>query len=89
MAEQRYQAVLAVISDGLSISQVASKLGVGADPPRGQSVGQGDIAQNIKPCRKLRSRKPFRTCAADSPGPGTQAESTITFITSIENLGDG
>ncbi|AMO06774.1 DNA-binding protein [Mycolicibacterium neoaurum] len=28
MAEQRYQAVLAVISDGLSISQVASKLGV-------------------------------------------------------------
>ncbi|WP_205628025.1 IS481 family transposase [Mycolicibacterium neoaurum] len=28
VAEQRYQAVLAVISDGLSISQVASKLGV-------------------------------------------------------------
>ncbi|SEH74446.1 hypothetical protein SAMN04489835_3561 [Mycolicibacterium rutilum] len=28
MAEQRYQAVLAVISDGLSISQVASKAGV-------------------------------------------------------------
>lgn len=28
MAEQRYQAVLAVISDGLSISQVASKVGV-------------------------------------------------------------
>lgn len=28
MAEQRYQAVLAVISDGLSISQVAEKLGV-------------------------------------------------------------
>ncbi len=28
MAEQRYQAVLAVIADGLSISQVASKVGV-------------------------------------------------------------
>ena len=28
MAEQRYQAVLSVISDGLSISQVASKVGV-------------------------------------------------------------
>jgi hypothetical protein len=32
VAEQRYQAVLAVISDGLSISQVASKVGgVAAD----------------------------------------------------------
>lgn len=28
VVEQRYQAVLAVISDGLSISQVASKVGV-------------------------------------------------------------
>ena len=28
MAEQRYQAVLAVISDGLTISQVAQKVGV-------------------------------------------------------------
>lgn len=28
VAGQRYQAVLAVISDGLSISQVASKVGV-------------------------------------------------------------
>ena len=28
MAEQRYQAVLAVISDGLSISQAAAKVGV-------------------------------------------------------------
>src|ERR1700721_1896085 len=28
VAEQRYQAVMAVISDGLSISQVASKVGV-------------------------------------------------------------
>ena len=28
MAEQRYQAVLAVIRDGLSISQVAEKVGV-------------------------------------------------------------
>lgn len=28
MAEQRYQAVMAVISDGLSISQVAEKVGV-------------------------------------------------------------
>ena len=28
MAEQRYQAVLAVISDGLSVPQVASKVGV-------------------------------------------------------------
>jgi transposase-like protein len=28
VAEQRYQAVLAVISDGLSIAQVASKVGV-------------------------------------------------------------
>jgi transposase len=28
VAEQRYHAVLAVISDGLSISQVASKVGV-------------------------------------------------------------
>lgn len=28
MAEQRYQAVLAVISDGLSIAQVAEKVGV-------------------------------------------------------------
>ncbi len=28
MAEQRYQAVLAVISDGLSVSQVAGKVGV-------------------------------------------------------------
>lgn len=28
MSEQRYQAVLAVISDGLSVSQVASKVGV-------------------------------------------------------------
>ena len=30
VAEQRYQAVLAVISDGLSISQVAEKVGVSA-----------------------------------------------------------
>ena len=30
VAEQRYQAVLAVISDGLSISQVAQKVGVSA-----------------------------------------------------------
>ena len=28
MAEQRYQAGLAVISDGLSVSQVAEKVGV-------------------------------------------------------------
>src|ERR1700753_2984869 len=28
VAEQRYQAVLAVISDGLSVSQVAEKMGV-------------------------------------------------------------
>jgi hypothetical protein len=28
VAEQRYQAVLAVISDGLSVSQVAEKVGV-------------------------------------------------------------
>ena len=28
MAEQRYQAVMAVIGDGLSISQVAEKVGV-------------------------------------------------------------
>lgn len=28
MAEQRYQAVLAVIGDGLSVSQVAEKVGV-------------------------------------------------------------
>lgn len=28
MVEQRYQAVLAVISDGLSITQVAGKVGV-------------------------------------------------------------
>ena len=28
MAEQRYQAVLAVIADGLSVSQVADKVGV-------------------------------------------------------------
>lgn len=28
MAEQRYQAVMAVISDGLPISQVAEKVGV-------------------------------------------------------------
>jgi transposase len=28
VAEQRYQAVLAVISDGLSVSQVAQKVGV-------------------------------------------------------------
>lgn len=28
MAEQRYQAVLAVISDGLSVSQAAEKVGV-------------------------------------------------------------
>lgn len=28
MAEQRYQVVLAVISDGLSVSQVAEKVGV-------------------------------------------------------------
>ena len=28
MAEQRYQAVMAVISEGLSISQVAEKVGV-------------------------------------------------------------
>ena len=31
MAEQRYQAVFAVISDGLSISQVAEKGDVAAD----------------------------------------------------------
>ena len=31
MAEQRYQAVLAVISDGLSVPQVASKVGVSRD----------------------------------------------------------
>ena len=31
VAEQRYQAVMAVISDGLSISQVAGKLGGARD----------------------------------------------------------
>jgi transposase len=31
VTEQRYRAVLAVISDGLSISQVASKVGVAPD----------------------------------------------------------
>jgi transposase-like protein len=30
VAEQRYQAVMAVISDGLSVSQVAEKVGVSA-----------------------------------------------------------
>lgn len=38
MAEQRYQAVLAVISDGLSISQVAEKL-VGVAPDAALVVG--------------------------------------------------
>jgi hypothetical protein len=36
VAEQRYQAVLAVISDGLSVSQVAEKVGVSrTDPEQG------------------------------------------------------
>ena len=35
MAEQRYQAVLAVISDGLSVSQVAEKVGVSRTDPAG------------------------------------------------------
>jgi transposase len=32
VAEQRYQAVMAVIGDGLSICQVAEKVGVGPLP---------------------------------------------------------
>jgi transposase len=40
VAEQRYQAVLAVISDGLSISQVASKVGVSRQTPHtGRMLG--------------------------------------------------
>jgi DNA-binding NarL/FixJ family response regulator len=35
VAEQRYQAVMAVIADGLSMSQVAEKIG---RSPRAQSV---------------------------------------------------
>jgi transposase len=31
VAEQRYRAVLAVIADGLSVSQAAEKTGVAAD----------------------------------------------------------
>ena len=38
MTEQRYQAVLAVISDGLSICQVASKVG-GVAPDAAFLVG--------------------------------------------------
>ena len=33
MAEQRYAAVLAVIADGLSVSQVAEKVGVSRQTP--------------------------------------------------------
>ena len=38
MAEQRYQAVTAVIGDGLSISQVAEKLGVSRQTLRGKAT---------------------------------------------------
>ena len=44
VAEQRYQAVLAVISDGLSISQVAGKVAFGCSGgvPRSEFMGGGN-----------------------------------------------
>jgi hypothetical protein len=50
VAEQRYQAVLAVISDGLSISQVASKVGVSRQTLGGSQVGGPKDSFPIRQC---------------------------------------
>src|ERR1700739_1893014 len=55
VAEQRYQAVLAVISDGLSVSQVAEKVRVSRTDPAG-------------PERTIRHRRQFIVRRGHGPG---------------------
>jgi transposase len=48
VVEQRYQAVMAVIGDGLSVSQVAEKVGVSRQPERAY-VGSSDGGNALSP----------------------------------------
>jgi transposase-like protein len=63
VAEQRYQAVLAVISDGLSVSQVASKVGVSPQTlhswvARYEAEGlEGLVDRSRRPVFELAKRK--------------------------------
>ena len=58
MVEQRYQAVLAVIADGLSVKQVAEKVGVSrqtlhswlAKYEAGGLEGLGDVSRRPRSC---------------------------------------
>jgi transposase len=62
VAEQRYQAVLAVIADGLSISQVAEKVGVSRQTlhawlARYEAAGRRELPLCLEAC-------PASRCAA-------------------------
>ena len=62
VAEQRYQAVLAVISDGLSISQVAQKVGVSRQTlhswlARYEAEGLEGLALRLPCCQQGFARK--------------------------------
>jgi transposase-like protein len=75
VAGQRYQAVLAVISDGLSISQVASKVGVSRQTEHAWLARHGaegleglvDRSHRPRRCVRIRCRRRWRRwCGAFS-----------------------
>ena len=80
MAEQRYQAVLAVISDGLSVSQVAQKVGVSRQTlhswlARYEASGlKGRVDRSHRPVSavwsRLRARKALRRNGSATPYVG-------------------
>ncbi|HET6295249.1 MAG TPA: helix-turn-helix domain-containing protein [Kribbella sp.] len=68
VAEQRYQAVLAVISDGLSVSQVAPKFGVSRQTLHSwlARYEQAGLEGKIISCSPMNGswRRTSRTCTA-------------------------
>lgn len=85
MAEQRYQAVLAVVSDGLSISQVAGKVGVSRQTlhtwlARYEAEGLDGL--------KDRSHRPTR-CPYQIPRTLPSGESRIYISVLGNQLGEG
>src|SRR6201990_2511275 len=86
VAEQRYQAVLAVTSDGLSVSQVAEKVGVSRQTlhtwlARYEASGFGGLVdRSHRPGRvrircRLLWRRPCWSCAGHRPGVAFHLES--------------
>ena len=65
MAEQRYQAVMAVVGDGLSISQVAEKVGVSRQPLHAPNRGLSSIAIWVGSCEVAAKRAQYG--ASDVP----------------------